>query len=30
SCHVIPFGPAISLSGFVVYLLTVSDINIII
>ena len=29
SCHVIPFGPAISLSGFVVYLLTVNDINII-
>ncbi|HAJ7174321.1 TPA: prepilin peptidase [Escherichia coli] len=29
SCHVIPFGPAISLSGFVVYLLAVNDINII-
>ena len=29
SCHVIPFGPAISLSGFVVYLLTINDINII-
>lgn len=29
SCYVIPFGPAISFSGFVVYLLTVNDINII-
>lgn len=29
SCHVIPFGPAISLSGFVVYLLTLNEINII-
>lgn len=29
SCHVIPFGPAISLSGFIIYLLTVNDINII-
>ncbi|HEI3504627.1 TPA: prepilin peptidase [Escherichia coli] len=29
SCHVIPFGPAISLSGLVIYLLTINDINII-